>query len=211
VALIGCAALVAAAVLSSHGTAAHADPPLTAKGQFSVLSKPNPAADVDLFGSKVGRLLAQQAQLTQDIVTSQKTYTPDAAAARTRVDKSNATPRAISVAPASNGGVCLATRQASGPIRVACGNVAEITREALVSGGHSVPAAGVDPNSYDIVALLPDGVDDVTFTDPDGHDTQVAVVDNTVTRTVRPDTTMSYNSPFAGPQTQTVTPKEDAR
>jgi hypothetical protein len=209
-AVVGCAALAIAAALASHGGAAHADAPLTAQGQFAVLSKSSPAPDVDLFGSKVGRVLAQQAAQSQDIATSQKPYTPDAAAARTRVDSSGATPRAISVAPASNGGVCLATREVTGPMRVVCGNVGEIARGALVSSGRPAPAAGVDPDDWDIVALLPDGVRSVTFTAPDGQSAKVAVVDNTATRTVRHLTTMSFDSPLGGPQTQSVTP-EDAR
>src|SRR3978361_1305688 len=112
--VVGCAALALAAVLATHGGAAQADAPLTAQGQFAVLSKPSAATDVDLFGSKTGQILARQAEQIQDIVTAQKPYTPDANAARTRVDSSGASPRAISVAPASNAGVGLPNRPDTG-------------------------------------------------------------------------------------------------
>jgi hypothetical protein len=205
--LVGCASLALAVVLATHGGAAHADAPLTPQGQFTVLSKPSAATDVDLFGSKAGQILARQAGQIQDIVTAQKPYTPDANAARTRVDSSGAAPRAISVAPASNGGVCLADRQATGPIGVVCASVGVVAKQGLVSAGQPAPGPGIDPNEWDIVTLVPDGVDTVTFTDSAGQATRVAVVDNTVTQTVRSPTTMSFTSPLAGPQSQNVTPE----
>ncbi|HEX4344114.1 MAG TPA: hypothetical protein VHZ31_00990 [Solirubrobacteraceae bacterium] len=179
---LGCAALAALALILTF-SAQHAGASAEDAGDhFAVLNTPAGSGDDTLFSQ------------VQELAGPGSAISPDLESARSRVATVEDGERDVSVASGAGDTVCLAYRAtgSSGPILATCSSIDAAAAHGLISVSHAAPGAGVNPDTADVTALVPDGVSTVTLGFADAPDVDLDVTDNTVAAEVDAPTTLSF-------------------